>query len=517
MNLSSRRQFLAEVGQGMLVASVGPALATDLGITSKAQAASDVPSTRLTFGAMEPLVALVEETPADKLLPLAVQKLQTGTELRTLVAAAALANARALGGHDYDGYHTFMALAPSYQMAQELPEDRRALPVLKVLHRNARFIQKAGGCEHEALHAVEPETLPQGRSEGHVLQDATRQGDQAKAERILASLTHGTLVDAYNQLQFCVQDEVDVHRVVLSWRAWETLELTGRDQALTLLRQSVRYCVDAERSRIKQNRPEPAVRATLTRLLDQYHLMGKKTGNRKGDDAWVEKICQAIYTGSREQAAEAVAAALAEGIAPTDIGEAISLAANRLVLRDPGRTRAEQQKPLGSVHGASVGVHASDSANAWRNIARISDHRNNVASLIVAGFHTAGQAVYAAQKPYPWPEHLEAVKVSDAAALLAELDLAIKGKDQVRACAVTYRYGELGHASRPVFALLLKFAVSEDGALHAEKYYRTVSEEFATTRPAFRWRQLVALARVTASEYGYPAPGYGDACRLLKV
>jgi len=350
-----------------------------------------------------------------------------------------------------------------------------------------------------------------------VLQDATRQGDQAKAERILASLTHGTLVDAYNQLQFCVQDEVDVHRVVLSWRAWETLELTGRDQALTLLRQSVRYCVDAERSRIKQNRPEPAVRATLTRLLDQYHLMGKKTGNRKGDDAWVEKICQAIYTGSREQAAEAVAAALAEGIAPTDIGEAISLAANRLVLRDPGRTRAEQQKPLGSVHGASVGVHASDSANAWRNIARISDHRNNVASLIVAGFHTAGQAVYAAQKPYPWPEHLEAVKVSDAAALLAELDLAIKGKDQVRACAVTYRYGELGHASRPVFALLLKFAVSEDGALHAEKYYRTVSEEFATTRPAFRWRQLVALARVTASEYGYPAPGYGDACRLLKV
>ena len=95
MNLSSRRQFLAEVGQGMLVASVGPALALDLGITSTAQAASDVPGTRLTFGAMEPLVALVEETPADKLLPLAVQKLQTGAELRTLVAAAALANARA--------------------------------------------------------------------------------------------------------------------------------------------------------------------------------------------------------------------------------------------------------------------------------------------------------------------------------------------------------------------------------------------------------------------------------------
>jgi hypothetical protein len=76
-----------------------------------------------------------------------------------------------------------------------------------------------------------------------------------------------------------------------------------------------------------------------------------------------------------------------------------------------------------------------------------------------------------------------------------------------------------------VFDLLLKYAVSEDGRLHAEKYYRTVGEEFKTTRPAFRWRQVVALARVTASMYSYSqqdkkegrAPGYEEACRLLRV
>ena len=44
-----------------------------------------------------------------------------------------------------------------------------------------------------------------------------------------------------------------------------------------------------------------------------------------------------------------------------------------------------------------------------------------------------------------------------------------------------------------------------------------MTEEFAAMRPAFRWRQLVALARVTASEYGFPAAGYRDACQLLKV
>jgi len=88
---------------------------------------------------------------------------------------------------------------------------------------------------------------------------------------------------------------------------------------------------------------------------------------------------------------------------------------------------------------------------------------------------------------------------------------------QARAAAIVSQYGTLGHEPRPVFELLLRYAVSEDGALHAEKFYRTVSEEFAATRPVFRWRQLIALARVTASEYGRPAPGVAEAREALKA
>lgn len=64
---------------------------------------------------------------------------------------------------------------------------------------------------------------------------------------------------------------------------------------------------------------------------------------------------------------------------------------------------------------------------------------------------------------------------------------------------------------------MLKYAVSEDGSLHGEKFYRTASEEFAATRAAFRWRYPVALARVTASEYGRPAAGLADARARLGV
>jgi hypothetical protein len=204
---------------------------------------------------------------------------------------------------------------------------------------------------------------------------------------------------------------------------------------------------------------------------------------------------------------------------PEVVGEAMSLAANRLVLCDPGRNKqqASPGKPEGSIHGASVGVHASDSANAWRNIARVSNLRNTVASLIVGAYHTAGQSGGLAKQPQPLSDQLERIKAKNANALLQECDAAIREKDQARAAAVVHRYGELGHPPRPVFDLLLRYAISEDGALHAEKYYRTVTEEFAATRPAFRWRQLVALARVTASEYGFPAPGYVNACHLLNV
>jgi hypothetical protein len=98
---------------------------------------------------------------------------------------------------------------------------------------------------------------------------------------------------------------------------------------------------------------------------------------------------------------------------------------------------------------------------------------------------------------------------------LRQTEEAIRANDQALASAAAHRYGELGHTPRAMFDLLLRYAISEDGALHAEKFYRTASEEYAATRPAFRWRHVVALARVTASAHGQPAPGIAEATRLL--
>ena len=516
---STRRQFLADVGRGMLVASVGCGIASELGLAPAF--ALETPDA-LNFGELESLVCFMQETPANKLLPALTRKLHSGTDLRRLVAAAALANARTFGGEDYVGFHTMMALAPSLHMARELPEKLEPLPVFKVLYRNTNRIQEKGGRKEEVLHPVKPATLPEGRTGAEQLREAVHRKDVNAAEQTFATLAQLSADDALNDLLYTVQDNTEVHRVVLPYRAWDLLDLIGKEQAHTLLRQSVRYCLRAENSNRSAKWDEP--RTLLPGMLEQHRLLERVPGTRAAEDKWVDEFSQTLFKSTPPQAAEAAAGALAEGFSPGAVGEAISLAANQLLLRDHGRTPRDEQpgKTVGSVHGDSIGVHACDSANAWRNLARVSHARNTFACLILGAYQvaldrTARGGDFLNWSPLPVQWQLDQIRSSDADALLNEADEAIRQNLQARAAAVISRYGELGHAPRPVFDLLLRYAVSEDGALHAEKYYRTVAEEFSAMRPAFRWRQLIALARVTASEYGRPAPGMMEARELLKV
>ncbi len=516
MERHSRREFLADVGKGMIVASVGCSVAAELGLA--AGVSTDAPA-KLEFGDLEPTVRLMQETPIEKLMPALVGQLKSGVELKRLVAAGALSNARTFGGEDYIGFHTMMAMAPAMHMAGELPKELQPLPVLKVLYRNTNRIHAHGGRASEVLDAVQPGAAPDAQA-GEALRDLVRKGDKKRAEETFAALARVSPEEALNDVLFAVQDEAEVHRTVLPYRSWDMLGLIGKEYAGTLLRQSLRYCLSREPRAHKAGGP----RDVLAKNLEQHHLLGKMPGTRAADDKWVEEMGMNIFKASPAQAAELAAAALADGIAPDAVGEAICLAANQLILRDAGRTARDEweNKPIGSVHGDSIGVHACDSANAWRNLARVSSARNTYACLILGAFQAARDRIdrggdFLHWDPLPVQYHVDRIKETDPAALLHLAEEAIRQNLQAHACAAVHQYGKLGHNARPVFDLMLKYAISEDGSLHAEKFYRTTSEEFASMRPAFRWRQVIALARVTASEYGRPAPGYAEARTLLKV
>jgi hypothetical protein len=523
MYTPSRRRFLSDLGKGMIVASVGASVAADLGFAPLLAAEQEG---KLTFGNFEPLVEFLQGTPPDKLLPAVVEKMKAGTTLKDLVAAGSLANARAFGGEHYVGFHTLMALMPAFKMSQELPSERAALPVLKVLYRNSTALQEVGGCDAKALQPVAATELPSGAAAGEFLRKLVREQNRDEAERTFAGIARQSPEAAFNNLLETVEDGCEVHRTVLIHRAYDMLSLVGREQAHTMLRQSLRYCLKNEEGSANNFK---GLRALLPKLIDQYKLADRTPGTRTLNDSDVEKLVQTLLSSSADGGAEAIAAMLADGFAPSALAEAVSLASNQLVLRDSGRTgRAVQPgKPEGSVHGDSIGVHSSDSTNAWRHIAAAGSRKQTMIATVMSGYQVAqdrvggdrwnGEGSFAKWQPRPLAEHLEKVTSKDPSELLKQLDGAIRASDQAMACAIVQRYGEVSQAERPVFETLLAYATSEDGALHAEKYYRTVSDEFSLTRPAFRWRQLVALSRVTASEYGRPAPGYAQACELLGV
>src|SRR5437899_1867777 len=225
MNTSStRREFLAEVGRGMLVATVGYELASELGLASTLGE-----ETALSFGALEPLVCLMQETPVNRLLPTLVERLRAGTQLSRLVTAAALANARTFGGEDYVGFHTMMALSPALRMAGELPETLRPLPVFKVLYRNTNRIQEKGGRKDEVLRQVANGSERIGPNADQALLDAVHRKDVSAAEKTFAGIAQLGPDEALNELLHTVQEHTEVHRVVMPYRAWDLLDVIGKE------------------------------------------------------------------------------------------------------------------------------------------------------------------------------------------------------------------------------------------------------------------------------------------------
>ena len=182
-------------------------------------------------------------------------------------------------------------------------------------------------------------------------------------------------------------------------------------------------------------------------------------GDAARDDDWLDELAWTIFQSDRGQAADAAAQALAAGYAPDAVGEAMSVAANLLLLHDPGRAKdGDGDKVKGSVHGASVGVHASDAANAWRNISRVSNQRNAVASILVGAYHTAGQSPRVLRQR--WPMKSDQVESVDSQPQLIKIaDQAVRNRDQALAGAAIQHLGQLGGNPREAFNLLLKCRV----------------------------------------------------------
>src|SRR5258708_26380262 len=124
-----------------------------------------------------------------------------------------------------------MALSPAFHMSQELPAEPRPLPVLKVLYRNSTRMHEFGGRSHEVRRPVQAATLAEGQSAAEMVCDAMHRRDMKAAEQTLAASAARSADDAFNDLLPAVHESADVHRIVLAHRAYDMLDLVGKERA----------------------------------------------------------------------------------------------------------------------------------------------------------------------------------------------------------------------------------------------------------------------------------------------
>ena len=459
----------------------------------------------LDFGRLEPLASAMQDLEADQAVARCVELLRAGTSANDLAAAAALANARTFGGEDYVGFHCMMAILPALEMAPKMGAGVAALPLLKVIHRNTKRIREVGGRKSEKMRRL-PAT-EKAADAGAALLAAERSADQARSQMIFAAEVRADPVAAFALLEPVIRDNLDVHQVVLAWRSFDLMRISGADYADTLLVQALRSCVDRERDRQARKLALPESRAAVDAAAASYGAVKAIEGRAApiGDEQ-LDAAARRFMTASKAESLTAVGTMLGKGYGFAAVHSALCLAAVRLLLHDPGHKVAQNGLRVGAVHGASIGVHAADSANAWRHIALALPGQ---AATIAAGaaWHTAGQA---SAMNVEAPAHESArgdVEKLAPERLIDELDRAVAEGEHLRAAALAERAGKVGLDADLVVRRLASVMVADDGRLHHEKFFHTAVEEFGRTPNAFRWEWITALARVAASGAGSPAAG----------
>jgi len=453
----------------------------------------------------------LQDTPIERLLPVPRARLKSGTTLRELVSAGALANVRTFGG-EIRRFHTMMRWFHPTIWPPSFPASTGAAGAQSALSKRKSHL-RAWRTQVEVLHTLAAEAarstpLRRRAPRGH----SPRR--HAAAERILALPARNRPKMPFNQVVTAIEDGYEVHRVVMRTRlsnCWPGGKETCADESPAvgpLLR-------DLEKTKFVTTFARRAI--CWQSCSTSTSLLWKRAGIARPTMPPSKRSARRFSNRPRPSPRSGRHRAGGGLFCGDGRKEAIAVAGKTSsVLRDSGR-RANQTskgKPVGSVTGIRSAFTPGFESSAWRTCL-VSNQRNSRRACIMAAYQCERPARRVARilrtgSRTPWPEHFEKLKGDFAEALC---------RRRTARSARTTRRGLCGRrpvcrarpAARPLFDLMLQYAISEDGSLHAEKFYRTGERRIRGDASGLPLATALALARVTASEFGQPCPGYAEA------
>lgn len=472
---------------------------------------------------IEPLVQFIEETAPTEIVDHTLAKLRSGTPVKTMLTASALAVTRSSDlppGHHGGPLHPLVGLHAVYHLVERLEGENRFLPVLQHVALSNKHIHHPGMGPY-MLPDFEPMDAGGVEATKQAFFTAVNRGESNMADHYFLWLWDNMPPAEALDILLTVaipKNVLDDHYFIFPAFTWRAVECLGREYLPILMRPAVRYV-----SRYPMAPGIPEIEA----ILDEYQLLTRSLRQRaEGDETTaIGRVGEAI--GQCQVFADIpviLARALVNGLSLEGAGEALSIGAAGLFLR--------------SLTGNPMDVHLHTSVNLRRYLLQLEglSLRNKLLTLLL--WHT-GPEVRSTQRrmessPQPDPAAVAALPyctqdelldaISESIYQQPPIDWAtVSNLGQLRAVPevkipvnLAQQYVNSGYDETAFIARLAEIVCHDNFTeMHAFKHHQAVVEEFYATREPWRWSHLVAGAQAAAISFGKNMELYEEAIELL--
>jgi hypothetical protein len=336
LNRSTRRDFLStSLKTGAAVGLADLALFNAL----PAVADADVKPAMVQFSTdIEPLVRLIEDTPREKLLEAAVQRIKKGTSYHEFLSAVMLAGVRGLRPRPVGfKFHAVLVVNSAHLASLAAPAEERWLPLLWALD-NYKVSQKKNKEEGGwVMPAVEEGKLPSATQAKKRFTESMDDWDEEGTDRAVVPLVRSTGANEVMELfwRYGARDFRDIgHKAIYVANAYRTLQTIGWRHAEPILR-SVAYALLEHEGGNPAKRSEPKDTAWRDNIKRAAKIRPDwQTG--KLTPAAATDLLAALRTGTHDETSDRVVQLLNAEVDPASIWDGLFLTAGEFLMRQPG-------------------------------------------------------------------------------------------------------------------------------------------------------------------------------------
>jgi hypothetical protein len=452
-----RRQFLeasAALGLGVSLGSEARA------ITPEPAAMAVKPEAVKLRPEIEPVVKWIEETPRDRILTVAVEKLKAGLSYRDLMAGLFLAGIRNIKPRPVGfKFHAVMVIHSAHLLGQSAATDERLLPMLWALdHFKASQANDVKEGDW-ALGPVDEKKLPKSWQAKTAFVKAMEAWDSEAADAATVSFcrSHGAAEVMEEFWRFAIRDQRNIgHKAIFAAQAWRTLQAIGWQNAEPVLRSLAFGLLD------RQGKPGTDVVGPYVSNMEAAKDFPHHWKIGADDRGASGHVLEELRSASPKAAGSGLLEYLQGGVSPDAVWDGILKASNELLLRKPG----------------IIALHAVTAVNALHFIyGAAADETTRRLCLLQAASWTAMFRESIGEAPKLTIDQLELLDVSRKPDEAVADIFATVGKNRTDAARKTLAFLKNGGSHEAIFAAARRMIFLKGRDSHDYKFGAAAWEE----------------------------------------